>query len=217
MKNKAEDSRGIILLAGGSSIRMGQDKWGLKVGEITLLERMLLVLYPLGVELWIIAAGAEELNNPDKFPDLTAGYPNLHMTHDYSKNIGPLGGIAAGLTYCGQPYMLVSATDMPFPSKSLAEALFDLCLTGQVQAAIPEWNGRLHPLFAVYRRDCLSSLTSYIEGGGRKVMDWLHTLNMAIFAEKQIKQLDPQGTALFNMNHREDYELALKLLQDKNH
>jgi molybdopterin-guanine dinucleotide biosynthesis protein A len=105
---------------------------------------------------------------------------------------------------------------MPFPSKRLAEALFDLCLTGHVQAAIPEWKGNLHPLFAVYRSDCLTSLTSYIEGGGRKVMDWLHTLDIAILADKQIKQLDPQGTALFNMNRREDYELALKLLQETN-
>jgi molybdopterin-guanine dinucleotide biosynthesis protein A len=195
---------------------MGQDKWWLKIGETTLLERMLFVLYPLGAELWIIAAGAEELNDPSKFPDLSLGYPNLHMTHDYSKNIGPLGGIAAGLTYCVQPYVLVSASDMPFPSKRLAEALFDLCLTGHVQAAIPEWKGNLHPLFAVYRSDCLTSLTSYIEGGGRKVMDWLHTLDIAILADKQIKQLDPQGTALFNMNRREDYELALKLLQETN-
>jgi molybdopterin-guanine dinucleotide biosynthesis protein A len=90
MKNKAEDTRGIILLAGGNSLRMGQDKWWLKIGETTLLERMLFVLYPLGAELWIIAAGAEELNDPSKFPDLSLGYPNLHMTHDYSKNIGPL-------------------------------------------------------------------------------------------------------------------------------
>jgi molybdenum cofactor guanylyltransferase len=217
MKNKAEYTRGIILLAGGNSVRMGQDKWGLKVGETTLLERMVFELYPLGAELWIIAAGAEELNDSAKFPDLSAAYPNLYMTHDYTKNIGPLGGIAAGLTNCVQPYILVSAADMPFPSTSLAEALFDLCLTGHVQAAVPEWNGKLHPLFAVYRRDCLTSLTSYVEGGGRKVTDWLHTLDIAILADKRIKQLDPQGTALFNMNHREDYELALKLLQDKNH
>ena len=206
--------RGIVLLAGGESRRMGQDKWMLQAGETSILERIISVLYPLGAELWIIAAGFDELNNPAKFPDFTARLPNLHTTYDTSKNIGPLAGIAAGLAHSVQPYSLVSATDMPFPSQALVEALFELCLKPEVQAAVPEYNGRLHPLFAVYRRDCLASLTTYIEGGGRRVIDWLQTLNFAILADKQIKQLDPLGTALFNMNYREDYEQALKLLED---
>lgn len=214
--SSGEGRRGIILLAGGASRRMGQDKWMLQAGESTVLERIITALYPLGAELWLIAAGFEERNDPDKFPDYSIRFPSLHTTHDLSKNIGPLAGIAAGLSHCLQPYSLVSATDMPFPSQALAEELFDLCLKQEVQAVIPQYNGRLHPLFAVYRRDCLASLTTYIEGGGRKVMDWLQALDIAILADKQIKQLDPQGTALFNMNHRKDYELALRLLQDKN-
>jgi molybdopterin-guanine dinucleotide biosynthesis protein A len=215
MKSNDWENRGIVLLAGGSSRRMGQDKWMLLAGEMTVMERIISVLHPLGAELWIIAAGAGELKNPQKFPDLTERFSNVHMTHDTLQDVGPLAGIAAGLSHCAQAYILVSASDMPFPSNALAEKLFELCLTEDAQAAIPQWNGRLHPLFAVYRKDCLASLTSYLEGGGRKVMDWLQTLNYAVLPDKQIKQLDPQGTALFNMNHREDYELALKIIQEK--
>jgi molybdopterin-guanine dinucleotide biosynthesis protein A len=211
------ENRGIVLLAGGISRRMGQDKWMLIAGEMTVMERIISVLHPLGAELWVIAASAAELKNPHKFPDLSKRFPGVHMTHDTLQDIGPLAGIAAGLSNCVQDYLLVSASDMPFPSNTLAEMLFDLCIVEDAQAAIPQWNGSLHPLFAVYRKDCLASLTSFLEGGGRKVMDWLQTLDIAILAEKQIKQLDPQGIALFNMNHREDYALALKLLQDKNH
>ena len=58
---------------------------------------------------------------------------------------------------------------------------------------------------------------AYIAEDGRRVMDWLQNLDSVILTEEQIKQLDPQGTALFNMNHREDYELALKHIQEKNH
>jgi molybdopterin-guanine dinucleotide biosynthesis protein A len=216
MKANGWENRGIVLLAGGSSRRMGQDKWMLIAGETTVMERIISVLHPLGAELWVIAAGAEELKNPHKFPDLTKRFPDVHMTHDTLQDIGPLAGIAAGLSHCTQDYILVSASDMPFPSNILAEKLFELCHTEDAQAAIPQWNRRLHPLFAVYRKDCLVSLTSYLVGGGRKVMDWLQTLDTAILPEKEIKQLDPQGTALFNMNHLEDYELALKLLQKQN-
>jgi molybdenum cofactor guanylyltransferase len=217
MKSNGWENRGIVLLAGGSSRRMGQDKWMLIAGEMTVMERIISVLHPLGAELWVIAAGADELKNPHKFPDLTNRFPGVHMTHDILQDIGPLAGIAAGLSHCAQDYILVSASDMPFPSITLAEKLFDLCLTEDAQAAIPQWNGRLHPLFAVYRKDCLESLIPYLEGGGRKVMDWLQTLDIAILPEKEIKQLDPQGTSLFNMNHREDYKLALKLLQGKDY
>jgi molybdopterin-guanine dinucleotide biosynthesis protein A len=216
MKTNGWENRGIVLLAGGSSRRMGQDKWMLEVGEMTVMERIISVLHPLGAELWVIAAGADELKIPHRYPDLSKRFPNVHMTHDTLQDIGPLAGIAAGLSHCAQSYMLVSASDMPFPSHKLADKLFELCLTEDAQAAIPEWSGKLHPLFAVYRKDCLTSLIPYIEDGGRKVMGWLHTLDIAILAEKQVKQLDPQGTALFNMNHREDYALALKLVQDKN-
>ena len=63
MKRKTSDSRdtliisvlfakmkkqyGAILLAGGLSSRMGQDKASLEIEGQTLLERLLLILYPL--------------------------------------------------------------------------------------------------------------------------------------------------------------------------
>jgi molybdopterin-guanine dinucleotide biosynthesis protein A len=61
----------------------------------------------------------------------------------------------------------------------------------------------------------LTSLTQYIEGGGRKVMDWVNALDLAVLDEKQIEQLDPQGVALFNMNRYEDYETVLQMLRTK--
>jgi molybdopterin-guanine dinucleotide biosynthesis protein A len=118
--------------------------------------------------------------------------------------------------HCTQEYILVAATDMPFPSIELAKSLFIQCQTTHSQAAVPERNGRLHPLFAVYRKDCLASLIAYIEGGGRKVMEWLQALDVAILTEKQIEQLDPRRISLFNMNRREDYEMVLKLMQNNN-
>jgi molybdopterin-guanine dinucleotide biosynthesis protein A len=214
------ETNGVILLAGGASLRMGQDKWMLRVGESTLLERIITALHPLAAELWVIGANTGELVDSNKFPALSFQSfqsPHIQTTHDIIANIGPLGGIASGLTHCTQEYILVTATDMPFPSIELAKALFTQCQTTHNQAVVPEQNGRLHPLFAVYRKDCLPSLIAYIEGGGRKVMEWLHTLDITVLTEKQIEKLDPRGSALFNMNHREDYALALKLLQDKNH
>jgi molybdopterin-guanine dinucleotide biosynthesis protein A len=210
-----EDFCGVVILAGGASQRMGQDKWLLPLGENTIIERIITELQPLGSELWVIAANESMMKDQNKFPDLTLKFPSLHMTHDVVQGIGPLGGIAAGLRYCNRPYIFVVASDMPFPSVELAVALITLCHRNGSCAAAPEFSGRMHPLFAVYRRDCLESLTAYVEGGGRKVMDWLLTLNIAILPEKEIEQLDPEGIALFNMNRQEDYALARQIIQGK--
>jgi molybdopterin-guanine dinucleotide biosynthesis protein A len=211
----SKDGCGVVILAGGASQRMGQDKWLLPLGETTIIERIITELHPLGSELWVIAANKGMMEDQSKFPDLTSQFPNLHMTHDAVQGIGPLSGIAAGLRHCSQPYIFVVASDMPFPSVKLAQTLINLCLRNDSCAAIPQISGRMHPLFAVYRRDCLDNLTAYLEGGGRKVMDWLQMLDVAILPEKEIEQLDPEGTALFNMNRQEDYALALKISQAK--
>jgi molybdopterin-guanine dinucleotide biosynthesis protein A len=206
---------GVLILAGGASRRMGQDKWLLPVGEATIIERIITELNPLGAELWVIAANEGMMKDQNKFPNLALKFPTIHMIHDVVQGLGPLGAIATGLRYCAQPYLFVVASDMPFPSVELARALITLCIRKDSYAAVPEFGGRLHPLFAVYRRDCLPSLTAYIEGGGRKVMRWVQELDPAILPEKEIEQLDPEGTALFNMNRQEDYELALKIIKRK--
>jgi molybdopterin-guanine dinucleotide biosynthesis protein A len=206
---------GVVVLAGGASQRMGQDKWLLPLGQTTVIERIITELQPLATELWVITANENTMNDQHKFPDLTLKFPAIHMAHDVVQGVGPLGGIAAGLRYCSQPYIFVAASDMPFPSMELAHALINLCQRRDSRVAVPEFSGRMHPLFAAYRGDCLESLTAYLEGGGRKVMDWLQTLDVAILPEKEIEQLDPEGIALFNMNRHEDYALALKIIQQK--
>jgi molybdopterin-guanine dinucleotide biosynthesis protein A len=206
---------GIVLLAGGSSSRMGSDKWMLPIEDRTVLEQIIDTLQPIGTELWVIAANADEAANPIRFPNLSSRYPEIYISHDSIPGIGPLGGLAAGLKLCSAALVLIVAADTPFPSAALAQALISLAETSGAAAVVPRWNERIHPLFAVYRKECLADLTRYIEGGGRKVTEWVNRLDHAILSEKQIEQLDPQGIALFNMNRPEDYEFVLKMLQSK--
>jgi molybdopterin-guanine dinucleotide biosynthesis protein A len=215
MEELIKDSCGVVILAGGASTRMGQDKWMLPLGDNTVIERIICALQPLGSEILVIAADEAIMKDQTKFPDLLSKYPALQIKHDDIHGMGPLGGIAAGFRYCNHPYIFVVASDMPFPSIELARALIALCQSKDSSAAIPQMNGRMHPLFAVYHRDCLESLIAYLDGGGRKVMDWLKLLDPAILPEKEIEQRDPEGIALFNMNRQEDYALALKLFKGK--
>jgi molybdopterin-guanine dinucleotide biosynthesis protein A len=201
-------NQGVIVLAGGKSSRMGVDKWMLPMGEHPILERIVQKLEPVCTEMWIVAANAEDLTDPWKIPDFSTKYPNVKYTQDQTGELGPLGGIVSGFAQCNCPYILVTASDLPFPSAQLANALFALCKDNQVDAAIPDQDGRLHPLFGVYRLETAHNLSEYITSGGRKVMDWLHGLNVAVLSELQISAIDPGGTALFNMNQPENYAKA---------
>ncbi|MDB5053551.1 MAG: formate dehydrogenase family accessory protein FdhD [Bacilli bacterium] len=201
-------NQGVIVLAGGKSSRMGVDKWMLPIGDHPVLELIVQKLEPICTEMWIVAASAEALTDPRRIPDFSTKYPNVKYTQDQTGELGPLGGIVSGFAHCNCPYILVTASDLPFPSAQLANALFALCKDNQVDAAIPEQDGRLHPLFGVYRQETAHKLTEYMAKGGRKVMDWLHELNFAVLSETQVTSIDPQGIALFNMNHPDNYVKA---------
>lgn len=200
---------GIVLLAGGKSTRMGSEKWMLKVGEQTVLERIISVFYEACHELWIVMS-APDAKNSAKLPELLPRFSRVRICNDLESGAGPLAGLSQGLAQSSCRFNLVAASDMPFPSLRLANELFSICQNTGAMVVIPEWNGRINPLFAVYRKDCLDSLIPYIHSGGRKVMDWLKSFPVKVVPEQKVRELDSTGMALFNMNRPEDYQAALR-------
>ncbi|WJH37262.1 NTP transferase domain-containing protein [Paenibacillus sp. CC-CFT747] len=137
----------------------------------------------------------------------------MHAVADEPPGIGPLGGLGAGLRHTAHRLNLAAAADMPFPSAALARELFAAAEgTGRPAAAV-ERDGRLEPLFAVYSADSLESLQAYVREGGRRIGRWLESLAPAVVPEERLRELDPAGLALFNMNRPEDYRQALLFLQ----
>jgi len=205
----------IVILAGGASRRMGTDKWMMTLDGTTLLERMVRTFHAVCEEIWIIAAGPSELKDANKYPDWTDKYSHVHYTCDDLHAAGPLGGIMAGIQRADSPFLLAAASDMPFPSLPLGNALVLKCAEHQADVALPLWQGRMHPLFAVYRRDCLSSMIAYVNAGGRKVLDWVGQQKYAVMSEEETALYNTEGTALFNMNDLQDYEWAQKIYRQK--
>lgn len=226
---------GGIILAGGKSNRMGRDKWDLPFGEKTVLERLVGVLRSTCDEICVVTAGRDkrkaegnkaeclesrmDLNSIGitKWTEV-AGFitiPSIQFIHDEHFEIGPLGGIAAGLAANKGTSQLVVASDMPFPSTALIRELFKLSKSSHHKVIVPEYGGRLHPLFAAYRQDCLLDLSRYIKEGGRKVTTWMQSLeSITVIPESRVLELNPDGTALMNMNRPEDYERALSLFAE---
>ncbi len=205
--------RGAILLAGGQSRRMGSDKWLLRVGQATVLERMIERLSLHVDKIWIILAYPtdEQREGIRLLPPSVIQQPKCEILRDENRDCGPLAGLQVGLQASPFEYNLVAATDMPFVQWNVAELLFDMCERGMAECAYPVWEGRSHPLFAVYRRSTRSSLVTYQASGGRKVMEWVKQLDCLEVTQDQLCIRDPRGLSFINMNTPQDYRFACRL------
>ena len=92
-----------VLLAGGKSRRMGQDKRFLSVGPGTLYGRSLAVLRAVFEQVVVVVA--------QDSPSIEAEVPVLR---DLIPDCGSLGGLYTGLKQAGTEWVFAVACDMPF-------------------------------------------------------------------------------------------------------
>lgn len=186
-----------IILAGGSSRRMGQDKAMLKLGEATSIQHAAAALTTICCEL-VVAAGNRETQYP-------AGHDVIRVT-DPPGAVGPLAGLAAGLAVASHPVAVVVACDMPFVSPRLLRHLLESA--SDCDAVVPLADGRAQPLHAAYSRGCLPTIRTLLRLGAQSMHDLLPRLSVKYIGESRCLELDPEGLSTFNMNTVDDFRLA---------
>lgn len=100
---------------------------------------------------------------------------------------GPLAGIHAALLHTDTPYLVSVPCDSPLLPNDLVSCLsvamskYDAGAADRADAAVVvTGNGeqrQRHPVFLLLKSDVRSSLEHYLNNGGRKVDDWLASLN----------------------------------------
>mgnify|MGYP001772483419 CR=1 FL=1 len=197
-------STSCIIIAGGSSQRMGSDKRRLRLwGECgpTLLEHV--VAQAARVSDDVIVA----LNDPHAWSELPA-----RLVRDEVEQGGPLAGLAAGLAACRYEYALALACDMPLVQEALIAALlayprpYDALapLRFDDGARAPRNSLAAEPLLAVYRRTCLPAIRACLQRGARALVDPLAMVDTRYLAPDVWQQYDPQGLSFINLNRTED-------------
>ncbi len=184
-----------IVLAGGASRRLGQDKAALAFGGRPLLHVVIERVSAVCDEVIVAGArGRAEAGLPAKFVE------------DAVPDQGPLAGVQAGLAAASADFVLVVACDMPFLDPDLLARMASL--PRDYQALVPRFGGRRHPLHAVYARSCLPVVESLLAEGGNSMEALLARVAVRELAEEDICRNDPEGLSLFNLNNRADLELA---------
>ena len=146
-----------VILCGGKSRRMGEDKAGLMMGSRTILQWLEENLAPLG-DLWLSVREAED------YPDSP-----LPKTADRFADCGPMGGLDAALSVCSGEAVFVTAVDLPFVDHVLAEELFEILQKEPETDAllVTDASGRQQFLLGLYRKRVHAGLLKHLEDGSR--------------------------------------------------
>ena len=190
-----------VLLAGGKSRRMGEDKRYLVVGEQTLLERGLGVLRSMFHEVLVVIA-------QDSAPlDIDA-----RVVRDLVPDCGSLGGIYTGLTQATTPYIFAVACDMPFLNQTVITQFTNRRDTADIVMA--RLAGRLHPIHALYGKGCLPAMEQMIVARQLKIQELVShaSLRVQYVTEADLLSIDPSWRSFHNVNTPEDLEAACSLL-----
>ena len=183
----------LIVLAGGGSKRMNQDKALLPVGEGTLVEYILKQLKGRFKDILISVSESNKFN-----------FLKEKLVVDEKQGYGPLMGIKSALSVSQHEKNFVIACDIP---KIHFKLLDDILSKGQnFDIVVPvSPSGRVEPLFAVYSQSILPQME-------RLIRENTHSL-LPLFdlCKTDYVNLD-SDSGLKNLNTLEDYNAFLRQL-----
>jgi molybdopterin-guanine dinucleotide biosynthesis protein A len=184
-----------VVLAGGSSRRLGFNKAFAEVGGKPIIERALAVLESLFDEVFIVALDAELYEKLDSpvYTDLLPGN-------------GALGGVHAALSYASGEASFICACDMPFLNPRLIGRMVESAPGADV--VLPRSPKGLEPLHALYGRGCLPAVERAIESGELKLTSYFSQLAVRVVEGEELERLDSGGLSFFNINSAEDLDAA---------
>ncbi len=186
-----------VVLAGGSSRRLGLDKALLRFGGAPLLKIVVDRISQVCEDV-VVA-----VDRPARYQALRL---SAKLVADAAPGLGPISGLQSGLQACDTEHILVVACDLPFLNVELLRFIADL--PRSYQALVPRSEGRWQPLCAIYARSCLEVVDAMVSAGGGSIHQLLERLDVQRPDEEEIRRLDPNGLSFLNLNERSDLDKA---------
>ncbi|MFY0543635.1 molybdenum cofactor guanylyltransferase [Brevibacillus sp. H7] len=188
-----------VILAGGKSSRMGRRKELLEWKGRTLVEHLAEQVTAAGMTCLIVS------NEPQQLPGALFQHPNVTVVRDQVDSRGPISGIVTAFRVRPEECLLVLSCDLPFVHR---EHLARLQEFGEKRSdwdgLVVQANGRVHPLFGLYRRRTQPLWEEALRQGSYRLMTVLEKIRVTAIPEDLF---DPW--AAFNANTPEEFETAL--------
>lgn len=190
-----------IILAGGKSIRLGEDKAFIKLNSETLLEAVLMLVQRVVKKIIIV------VNEPEKFAHFCSG--QIRIVQDKIPYQGPLGGILTGLEASPDLHNLVIPCDTPFLKEALLKQL--LLQAKDYDAVVPKIDGKLEPLVAVYSKKCIKPIRTSLERKDFRIVSFFDKVNIRYLTTDIISKYDRDQLSFFNINTKENLDKARRI------
>jgi molybdopterin-guanine dinucleotide biosynthesis protein A len=192
-----------IILAGGSSTRIGENKAFLQLGSRSVIEHTISRVLEVVDDLLLVA------NDVEEYRDLCVEPGKL--VQDVIPYRGPLGGILSGLEISTTSINLIVACDMPFLHPLLLNFL--LRQIHGYDAVIPITEAGPEPLHAVYTQSCLPAIREAVSQGETRVISFFDQVKIKYVGRETLQFYDPEDLSLFNINTLEDLERARGIME----
>ena len=193
-----------VVLAGGKSLRFGEDKSQVKLNNKSLIDHILSEILTEFKELLIVSNNSIKFNKSEK----------ISIIGDFKNNLGPLGGVLTAMKWIkdnNKDYQWISTfpTDTPFFKNQILKDFHDKISLKNGKLFFIKSNNTRHNIFGLWSIDLADKLEKDLENGDRKVEDWANKIGVNII-DMQFEKNDP----FFNINTKEDLEKAKDIFND---
>jgi len=208
-----EDITGIIL-SGGKSTRMGKNKSFLKIGDMTVIEHITLLMKSIFSKVILIT------NEPELYKFLS-----IELFSDIYRNVGPIAGIHSGLLNSKTKKNFIISCDIPLMNSEMISSIIDY--PSEALLTVPKADGFIQQLCGIYSKDIIPYIENIIsndlteenrDSSQIKRKCKIHNLITSVPSTiiEDIKVLDGfQDNIFFNMNKPEDYKLIFEFISNK--
>jgi len=203
-------TRSGVVLAGGSSTRLGVDKGLRLLAGRPLVSHIVERIRGHVDEVIVVVASEEQRLNYRQAVDGA-----LIVTDMYPEG-SPLVGLMTGLSFCRHPYAFAVACDMPFVCGEAVEMLFAEA-EGREGAVFEKPHGWIEPLAAVYHVNTALGEAErlYREGDLRVRMIFLSLDDVALIPVERLRAVDPELRTFFDTDSEESFGVAEWMINEK--
>ena len=162
-----ENIKSCIILCGGQSRRMGQDKGSMIIQNKPMIKHILSTLNHQIDEVIIVLNDKIRIDNYNQFINPNEYDYQLKIVEDKIKNKGPMPGIITGLSQIASDYALILPCDSPYVSQDYINTIFTE-IDGDYQAIVPYHDAEnklktSEPLHSIYNKNIIPEIEKLVE------------------------------------------------------
>lgn len=196
-----------IILCGGRSRRMGQDKGLMSLDGDPLIIRTLRIAVKISEEIILVLRDEKQRRIYQKCVNdfkkqIRDDELPIKLVIDIEMDQGPLLGLYTGLSQIKSDGALVLPCDSPFVTPYFVNKMFELKENSEACILTPVWpDGSTEPLHSYYCKECIPLIQKQLESGFRNVKSLFDKTDVDYIS---VEVLDPEKSSFINLNRPED-------------